>query len=179
MTEREVLTEFYRHTFGRKWNRNTNWLSELRAGKWYGLEVDISGHIISINLNDNQLVGVLDYDENFISKLYELKRLHLMSNSLSGSIPTAIRNLKSLTELNLAWNLLTGYKNIFLEFHGLHKIMFENLRIGTIPDSLYELTELTILNLGHNNLSGTLSDSLKNLTNLQFLNLRSNKLSGR
>ena len=108
MTEREVLTELYRHTFGRKWNRNTNWLSELRAGKWYGLEVDISGHIISINLNDNQLVGVLDYDENFISKLYGLKRLHLMSNSLSGSIPSAIRNLKSLTELNLAWNLLTG-----------------------------------------------------------------------
>ncbi len=108
MTEREVLTEFYRHTLGGKWNRNTNWLSELRAGKWYGVEVDISGHIVSINLNDNKLVGKINYDEMFISKLHALERLHLMSNALSGYIPSSIRNLKSLTELNLAWNQLIG-----------------------------------------------------------------------
>ena len=58
----------------------------------------------------------------------------------------------------------------------MQSYVLKNLRTGTIPDSLYKLTALTIFELDHNNLTGTLSDSLKNLTNLQFFNLRSNKL---
>jgi hypothetical protein len=62
-----------------------------------------SGHIVSINFNDNKLVGKINYDEMFILRLHALKRLHLMmSNALSGYIPSSICNLKSLPELNLA-----------------------------------------------------------------------------
>ena len=50
---------------------------------------------------------------------------------------------------------------------------------GTIPDILYEMTELETLNLAKNKLSGVISfrDIMK-LSHLQFLSLASNKFSG-
>ncbi|XP_051125889.1 probable LRR receptor-like serine/threonine-protein kinase At1g56140 isoform X2 [Andrographis paniculata] len=50
--------------------------------------------------------------------------------------------------------------------------------VGPLPDELWNLTYLTSLNLGQNNLSGPLSPSVSNLTRMQYLSLGLNALSG-
>ena len=50
--------------------------------------------------------------------------------------------------------------------------------IGSIPDTIGNLTNLTHLVLSSNNLSGSIPDTIGNLTNLQQLGLYSNHLSG-
>ncbi len=50
--------------------------------------------------------------------------------------------------------------------------------VGTIPDSLTNLTKLGYVTLGGNQLSGTIPDSLTKCTGLEFLDLSSNQLGG-
>ncbi|CAA7409808.1 unnamed protein product [Spirodela intermedia] len=49
---------------------------------------------------------------------------------------------------------------------------------GPVPMELFDLAELTTLNLSENKLSGTLPPQLGSLTQLKFLSLRSNRFSG-
>jgi Leucine-rich repeat (LRR) protein len=49
---------------------------------------------------------------------------------------------------------------------------------GTLPDSLYELANLTALRVDHNKLAGTIPYSLGSLQNLVELDLSSNRLTG-
>ncbi|KAG0795528.1 hypothetical protein G6F22_005095 [Rhizopus arrhizus] len=49
---------------------------------------------------------------------------------------------------------------------------------GTIPDQLYSLTGLQILDLSNNRLTGQISSSIGNLVNLERLNLGHNSLTG-
>ena len=53
-----------------------------------------------------------------------------------------------------------------------------NNLVGTIPDALGSLTNLTFLNLRSNNLSGTIPIELGNLTEVTYLNLSYNNLTG-
>jgi len=109
MGSREILTDIYHNTSGDKWANKGSWLSENRIGLWYGIKVDIGGHVQSITLNDNQLDGTLNFiPSKSFQYLHSLKELRLMSNSIFGSIPYSISHLISLVELNLSWNLLSG-----------------------------------------------------------------------
>ena len=175
MAQREALSDIFRYTLGHRWTLKTNWLSELRAGKWYGVEVNSSGHVIYINLSDNNLVGSLDHNESVISRLIYLERLHLMSNSLSGPIPSAFCSFTSLKELNLSWNLFSGQHMEKIDYGSY---LYLHLK-GAIPDYLYELTSLTVINLAHNKLNGIVFEKLKNLTVLKYLDVCSNQLNGK
>ncbi|KAL8538246.1 hypothetical protein ACS0TY_000283 [Phlomoides rotata] len=50
--------------------------------------------------------------------------------------------------------------------------------IGSIPDSLSNLTSLRLLNLSHNSIQGIIPPALGRMTNLEQLDLSSNQLSG-
>jgi Leucine-rich repeat (LRR) protein len=50
--------------------------------------------------------------------------------------------------------------------------------MGLLPDSLGSLKQLTVLDLSHNNLSGTFPSTMANLTSLQQLDMESNDLTG-
>ena len=127
--EREALVALYNSTDGANWKDNTGWLGEAGTEcDWFG--VTCSSGVVT--------------------------RLIFPYNSLTGTIPTELGNLTSLTFLDLSRNSLTG----------------------SIPSELGDLESLTILDLGLNSLSGTIPTEFGNLSNLTYLSLSYNSLSG-
>ncbi|KAI8822813.1 hypothetical protein BJ741DRAFT_86809 [Chytriomyces cf. hyalinus JEL632] len=80
----------------------------------------------------------------------------LFNNQLTGTIPTELGQLTSLTQLYLSSNQLTG----------------------SIPTELGRLTSLNTLSLSSNQLTGSIPTELGRLTSLKTLRLASNRLSG-
>ncbi|TPX67598.1 hypothetical protein CcCBS67573_g07467 [Chytriomyces confervae] len=99
-------------------------------------------------------VGVLHW---MIFSLFNQTSSALYNNQLTGTVPTELGRLASLTWLSLNGNQLSG----------------------TIPTELGQLTGLTNLELNVNRLTGTIPTELGRLTSLQFLRLNANNLSGK
>ncbi|XP_071688867.1 receptor-like protein 7 [Rutidosis leptorrhynchoides] len=108
-----------------------------------------------VDLSNNKLIGEIPPS---ICQAKSLINLYLDSNSLTGTLPTCLGNFsKSLGYIDLS-------NNIF---------------IGGIPPSIFQAQYLRYLILGSNSLTGTLSASLGNLSNtLMSLNLKQNKFHG-
>ncbi len=107
MCDRDALIELYRSTYGTKWSNNTNWNSEERYHLWYGITVDVAGHVLALYLHDNRLDGVIPQGIT-MKLLVNINNLDLSSNALRGHIPDILGTLKSLQQLNLSWNSLDG-----------------------------------------------------------------------
>ena len=103
-----------------------------------------------------------------------------MENKLTGEIPSAIRNLTQLTDLDLSGNQLAG--EIPPAIGNLTELTSLNLSgnqlSGEIPPEIGHLTRLTDLNLSGNQLSGEIPPAIRNLTRLTDLNLSVNQLTG-
>ncbi|KAL7609721.1 hypothetical protein Lser_V15G11867 [Lactuca serriola] len=104
----------------------------------------------------------------------------LKDNKLSGSIPTELGNLKSLTNLAVNRNLLTGSIPVsFGDLTSLNSLyMHQNQLSGPIPIQLVILKSLIDLKLNKNQLSGSIPPEFGNSTQLQRLDLSSNRLTG-
>ena len=127
--DRAVLVELYEATEGENWDDDTNWLSDQPLRTWNGVTTDADGRVTG---------------------------LRLYYNGLSGSIPSELGSLTSLTDLDLDVNDLSG----------------------SIPSELGNLVGLNTLSLGGNDLSGSIPSELGNLFNLQWLYLNDNELTG-
>jgi len=93
------------------------------------------------------------------SELYDmtnLKKLTVIGNQLSGTIPPELGNLVNLESLDLSRNEL----------------------VGEIPPELDNLVNLESLDLSFNQLTGEIPTELANLVNLEFLVLGRNQLTG-
>lgn len=132
--ECQALVDFYNITNGSGWTDNTSWLVSYYVCTWYGVTC----------------TGATPLDEG------NVKGLSLSSNQLTGSIPSSIGNLTSLTSLHLPQNQLTG----------------------SIPPEIWNMTNLTVLNLGTNQLSGSIPSTIGNLTSLDEMYLDNNQLCG-
>lgn len=107
--------------------------------------------------------------------------LDISFNQLSGELPDCWTHFRSLEVLVLATNKLSGQIPISIgsltEIEALHlgNIFFTN----EIPDSLKSCTKLTTFDVGENRLSGPKPTWMgETLSNLIVLSLRSNRLSG-
>ncbi|KAG4150122.1 hypothetical protein ERO13_D05G375550v2 [Gossypium hirsutum] len=156
-------------------------------------------------LSSNNLSGVIEF--RMFSNLPNLKYLHLSYNSLSltsnstSSIPQWMQEVGnvSLTYLNVSHNSLTEvehfpWKNIeFLDLSS--NLISGNLPIpastinvflisnnsfnGEVSSLICNASSLRILDLSHNNSSGTIPQCFGNLSNsLEFLNLKKSKFYG-
>ena len=174
---RGVLVAIYNATGGANWTNNTNWLSDRPIGEWYGVNVDYQGHVIGLDLWENQLTGTIPTE---LGSLSNLRWLNLSGNQLTGAIPTELDNLSNLTELGLWGNQLTG--TIPTQLGNLSKLTGLNLGgnqlTGAIPTELGNLSNLTELGLWGNQLTGTIPTQLGNLSNLTGLSLGGNQLTG-
>ncbi|KDO36075.1 hypothetical protein CISIN_1g036266mg, partial [Citrus sinensis] len=107
-------------------------------------------------------------------------QINLFSNSLSGSLPSNIQNLKVLIGLDLSINRLYG--DIPITISGLKDLttlfLAGNRSQGSIPKSFESLASLEFLDLSSNNLSGKIPKSLEALSNLKELNVSYNRLEG-
>ncbi|KAL5805104.1 hypothetical protein ACOSQ3_031904 [Xanthoceras sorbifolium] len=147
----------------------------------------------ALYLRDNSLSGSIPPE---LGNLKSLVNLSLSSNNLSGSITPTFGVLEALLFFvfmkinfqapflkifNLQSNLLQGPLPVpptTLEY----LLISNNQLTGEIHHSICNLSALQLLDLSHNNLSGTLTDTfpcwLGALPKLQVLVLRSNKFHG-
>lgn len=109
--------------------------------------------LLQINLSFNSLSGSLPLE---IANLKVVTVIDLSSNQLSGDIPTSIGDLENLANLSLSGN----------RFH------------GPIPQSFGGLVSLESLDLSSNNLSGVIPKSLEKLSHLKHFNVSFNQLQG-
>ncbi|KAG2641635.1 hypothetical protein PVAP13_2KG240200 [Panicum virgatum] len=133
--------------------------------------------LYQLRLADNLLTG------NIPSSLANcpLNWLDLQGNKLTGSVPTVIFQMPTLSAfLDLQNNMLSGPLPLEVgSLINLQRLDISNNRIfGEIPKSLGECSLLAYLNLSMNMLEGSIPPSLSNLRGLQMLDLSYNNLSG-
>ena len=172
-----ALVALYNATDGPNWTNNTNWMSDVPIGEWYGVETDEDGRVTELDLGDNNLAGFIPAE---IANLSELRLLSLCCNDLSGEIPPELGNLSNLEMLWLWLNDLSG--EIPPELGDLANLRWLDLEIndlsGEIPPELGNLSNLETLWLSWNDLSGEIPPELGGLTSLERLHLDRNELSG-
>ncbi|XP_038697911.1 receptor-like protein 35 [Tripterygium wilfordii] len=126
-------------------------------------------------LGGNKLVGPLP---NF-SNLSKLGTLDLSWNSLNGTIQSVLYNLpSSLHSLDLSYNQFTGPINEF-QFQSLERLYLGGNKLnGYVPSSIFNLVNVTRLDLSSSSFSGTLDASMfSKLKNLRLLDLSDNDIS--
>lgn len=129
-SECEALLALYNSTNGPSWTNNTRWNTNDTPCSWTGITCS-SGHIITITLWSNNLIGNLPPK---LGNLTSLQKLHLGYNQLSGSLPPEWSQL-----VNLQW----------LYLHN-------NQLSGNLPPEWGQLASLQTLELSNNQLSGNL-----------------------
>ncbi|XP_062022498.1 probable inactive leucine-rich repeat receptor kinase XIAO [Rosa rugosa] len=132
-------------------------------------------HLSTLDLSDNSFFGPIP---SSISSLFYLQTLTLRSNSFSGSLTPSITKLKSLESLDISHNSLTGFlPNSLSSLSNLRRLDLSYNKItGSLPRLPPKLLELA---LKRNALSGPLSkSSFDGLTQLEVVELSENSLSG-
>lgn len=150
--ERAALKALYDSLGGDNWRERANWLSDEPLEAWAGIGTDAEGHVVSIELPDNGLEGVIPAA---IGDLSSLEWLALTGNRIRGALPASIGRLSSLEALNL-----------------------DNNRIGSLPAEVGSLPRLRTLTLSGNDLSGDLPAWVGDLPELEELDLDGNRLGG-
>jgi hypothetical protein len=57
--ELQILYDLYDSTDGDNWYFNTNWKSDLPLENWYGVDIYDNGQVHLINLDSNNLHGMI------------------------------------------------------------------------------------------------------------------------
>lgn len=150
-----------------------------------------------LDLSQNMLSGPLPLS---LGKLGSLQVLSISGNMVSGSVPGSLNNLKNLMRLDLSHNRLSSVipplgglislDNLDLSFNGLvggipsqlprslsQLTLKSNLLRGSLPLSLSSLSQLGVLDVSVNRLTGAIDGSLFAHPSLQQLNLSNNSFS--
>lgn len=111
--DRKELMRLHSVMQGGIWTDDTNWGDAAEWGDWYGITIDdITGCVTGINLNDNNLTGIIPND----LLLLNLENLDLSENSgIEGGIPQWIAELDSLETIDLSHCSLSGCYPDYLE----------------------------------------------------------------
>uniref|UniRef100_A0A6N2N1U4 Disease resistance R13L4/SHOC-2-like LRR domain-containing protein n=1 Tax=Salix viminalis TaxID=40686 RepID=A0A6N2N1U4_SALVM len=164
-----------------------------------------SGHVIGLDLSSSFLYGSIDSNSTLFH-LVHLGRLNLADNDFNNSeIPSDIRNLPSLFDLDLSLSAFSGefplgifqlpnlrflsirlnpYLNGYLpEFQSgsqLETLLLRGTNFsGQLPESIGNLKSLKEFHAAECYFSGAIPSSLGNLTKLNSLDLSSNSFSGK
>ncbi|XP_055802595.1 receptor kinase-like protein Xa21 [Solanum dulcamara] len=131
-----------------------------------------------ISLASNKLGGEMWKGPWYVP---ELRVLNLRNNSLTGIIPPSIGNATKLLNFSLSGNRVSG--NIPKEVGNLSQLAYlsfvNNQLTGSIPTALFNISSLLAINLGNNSLSGPLLlDKGNTVSNLEVLSIYMNQISG-
>ena len=93
-----ALRTLYDATGGTGWARSDGWLDDDDLGEWYGVAVDSTGRVESVDLVGNGLSGELP---SALSDLGVMTVLRIGDNALAGRLPLSLTRI-ALHELNYA-----------------------------------------------------------------------------
>ncbi|KAJ8429831.1 hypothetical protein Cgig2_000159 [Carnegiea gigantea] len=132
-----------------------------------------------LHLSSNKLNGSITSTE--WEGLSNLESLDLSNNSLTGSIPTSLFYLPSLKNMQMSKNKFSGQLN---EFESMPSSMLDTVDLssnnleGPVPKSIFQLRGLVSLSLSGNKFNGTLQlhEILSPLKDLKYLFLSDNFL---
>lgn len=161
--EYDALLALYDATDGSNWQYDNNWTSvagsAVPVGDWYGITVDLAGHIIKIDLRSNHLIGYIPEEIGDLIYLEELSLGRDPSDIVAnenlldqGGLPSSIGDLVNLISLDLNTCKIPG----------------------SIPTEITNLTHLQLLDLSINEFTGAIPSGFDNLDDLTFLSMREN-----
>lgn len=127
--------------------------------------------ITSVELCDNRLTEL----PIELSK-FNLKKLNLQGNRLTGTLSEAIGLFTSLEELGFHGNKLEAIPDSIGQLTNLKKLTLSNNKLKSIPESIGNLINLTTLQIDRNEIT-SLPGSLCKLTLLDRLDFSYNKLT--
>ncbi|XP_027922340.1 receptor-like protein EIX2 [Vigna unguiculata] len=127
-----------------------------------------------------------DHIPNKICDMSLLQVLDLAQNNLTGNIPTCFNSLKTMTQMNKNYTVISvrlwlkGRGDEYKNFLGLVTSidLSNNKLVGEIPREVTDLNGLMFLNLSHNQLSGHIPQNIGNMGSLLSIDLSRNELSG-
>ncbi|URE07483.1 LRR receptor-like serine threonine-protein kinase [Musa troglodytarum] len=130
----------------------------------------------TLNLASNKLTGTTPKEIFYMPSLTKL--FNISYNSLTGSLPFEIGNLKNTPTIDVSNNRLSGeIPSTIAECQVLQYLYMQgNLFRGPIP-SFGQLKGLRVLDVSSNSLSGHIPDFLRSF-NMTYLNLSFNDLDG-
>ncbi|KAJ4822883.1 hypothetical protein Tsubulata_023551 [Turnera subulata] len=131
--------------------------------------------VSSLELTGNQLVGSLPYN---VSGLSKMTYLALYNTKMNGRLPPWLYTIPSLTSLSLSNNHFNG--PIPHQFQSEMDLLDlgGNEITGQVPESVFHLENLIYLDLSSNNLTGTVElERFSKLKKLRALSLSDNSLS--
>ncbi|XP_042473067.1 piriformospora indica-insensitive protein 2-like [Zingiber officinale] len=139
----------------------------------------LSGSLKTLEFRSNRgLVGGIPDD---IVQLSELESLVIVENSMDGELPTELGKLEHLKRLMLSGNHFVGRIPNSICVSSTELLIMDlsrNLLTGPLPPCLRNLTSLLKLDLSDNRFDGSLPPELGRLENLTLLDLRNNNFSG-
>ena len=107
----EALKVLYQATNGGAWTNKT-WRigsNAVTSTGWPGVTFDEEGHVLAIDLQNNNLRGNLPTEG---MEMKSLRTLNLNGNSLSGNVAAFCKLLPALETLNLGYNLFTELTDV-------------------------------------------------------------------
>lgn len=170
--EVKALRDLYDSANGLQWS----WSNTTNAGLIWNFSTPIDtidpcypGHVWQ-----RLLCEYIDYN------ISTIKRLYLIDFNLTGSIPSSIGNLQSLTHLSMSKNklgntlpseigLISKLDTLLVDFN-----QFE----GSIPSALSLCKKLRDLDLDNNLFNGNFPSSIGYMSNLEYLDADNNFLTG-
>lgn len=107
----EALKVLYQATNGGAWTNKT-WRigsNAVTSTGWPGVTFDEEGHVLAIELQNNNLRGTLPTEG---MEMKSLRTLNLSGNSLNGDVAAFCKLLPALETLNLGYNLFTELSGV-------------------------------------------------------------------
>lgn len=128
-------------------------------------------------MNQNDFVGAVPTE---MGRLTLLRELWLWDNGFQGAIPSEFGLMKDMgkkmtpTVIPARTSVLTRYLTIGTE----NMEIYDNTFTGTIPEAIYDLIQLSSLDVSKCQLSGTLSTKIGQLTKMERFRVSRNQMSG-
>jgi len=174
--EREVLLDIYTATNGQQWYNKTAWNNSTAHCTWYGITCHNNTYVKSIVLAYNNLDGSLP------SNLWKIRNLMALCTPgnprLRGRIGDFLfGNMSRLLTVALNAASISGdILEEIVKLGNLQNFLGCTMRgegfTGRLPDDIGNMTELRLLCLGGNNLTGQIPRSIPRLKKLYYLDLR-------
>ena len=178
------LNTLYFATQGANWTNATGWTTARNpCTTWHGVVCN-EGVIEGLVLPGNNLANDVKLPIEFagipseVSAITSLTTFVVAQNLLSGFLPTHFGRLTSLKTLNMSDNFfqLTPFPDDWVTLTNLGILDLDlNALSGTIPTGVGALTSLSFLDYSRNLLNGAVPTELGNLIKLQVLRLQRNK----